>query len=70
MDQPMQIVVNGKSMEAEDGMTLSGFVRSLGFDPVTLVADHNGEIVPRGEFDDRTLSPGDRLELVRLVGGG
>ena len=30
----------------------------------------NGEIIPRGQFNQRLLTDGDRLEIVVAVGGG
>jgi sulfur carrier protein len=66
----MQVIVNGKPMDMEKGQKLDGLIRTLGLDPGVLVAELNGEIVPREEYPNRALAPGDMLELVRLVGGG
>ena len=32
--------------------------------------EHNGNIVPRGEWANTSLADGDRLEIVHFVGGG
>jgi thiamine biosynthesis protein ThiS len=32
--------------------------------------EHNGEAVAPSQFAQRQLSPGDRLEIVRIVAGG
>ena len=35
-----------------------------------IAVECNSEIVPRGQFDQRLLADGDRLEIVVAVGGG
>ena len=39
-------------------------------DAAKVMAELNGEPVPRTDFSERRLEPGDRLELVRAVAGG
>jgi thiamine biosynthesis protein ThiS len=34
------------------------------------VVERNLEIVPRDTMDEKTIQNGDRIELVRIVGGG
>jgi sulfur carrier protein len=45
-------------------------LQSLNLDPAHVVVELNGDIVPREAFARTGLSPDDKLELVRLVGGG
>ena len=66
----MQIIINGETREIADGETLSTLIASMKIDPAVLVTELNGEIVPKSDYDQRGLAPGDHLELVRLVGGG
>lgn len=50
--------------------TLSALLQSLNLDPAAVVAEVDGEIVPRNEFGSRALSDGQTIELVQFVGGG
>jgi len=42
----------------------------LKLNPDTIVAELNREVIPKGKYAEVTLSEGDRLELIRFVGGG
>ena len=64
------LTVNGKPRELSDEMTLARFLAEQGVDPQTVAAEHNGQIVKRGRFDTVQLRDGDRLEIVRMIGGG
>jgi thiamine biosynthesis protein ThiS len=66
----MQIFVNGKPREMQAGDTVATLLESLGLDPRQLAVERNLELVPRGEHAETQLAPGDRLEVVTLVGGG
>ena len=35
-----------------------------------IAVERNGEIIPRGQFDQCLLADGDKLEIVVAVGGG
>lgn len=65
------VVANGRSVELPDGATLATLLDSLGVPAKAVAAmEHNGEAVPRSAHAARTLSDGDRIELVRAVAGG
>jgi thiamine biosynthesis protein ThiS len=66
----VQIVVNGQPREAPPGATVASLLETLGLDPRQLAVERNLELVPRGEHARTELAPGDRLEIVTLVGGG
>ena len=66
----MNLQVNGKAREVEQGTPLAELLRALGVDPATVAVEVNGEIVPRESFPAHILSEGDRVEVVRMVGGG
>lgn len=57
-------------MDIDKESTLAALIRSLKLDPVTVVAEVNREIVPKERFESHVLAADDRIELVRLVGGG
>ena len=64
----MKLVVNGKGREVS-GATVLALISELGLDPKTVVVEHNGVLLRREELERRELREGDKLELVRFVGG-
>ena len=66
----MRITVNGKETDCPEQTTLAGLLRGLELDSRSVVVEHNRTIVPHAEWERVALAEGDRLELVRLVGGG
>ena len=66
----MHIWINEEPKEVKDGVTLQNLLDELGFDAATVVVEMDGVIVARDAFAATTVSEGNRLELVRFVGGG
>ncbi len=65
--------VNGVERQfAPDEMpgTLSALLSALGVGPATVVAEVDGRIVRREEFDRTVLKNGQQIELIKLMGGG
>jgi sulfur carrier protein len=61
--------VNGEPL-AFDGSTLGALLVHLGAQPDGVAVAVNGEVVPRSERELRPLRDGDRVEIIRAVGGG
>lgn len=66
----MQIEVNGKAREIEDGRSVADLLAELELDDRLVVVELNREIVRSTERADVGLQPGDRVEIVHFVGGG
>ena len=66
----IQLTVNGKPRQVESAITLLQFLEQLGVNPQIVAVERNGEIVKRTRFAETSLVDGDRLEIVRMVGGG
>ncbi len=66
----MKVYVNGEPREVEDGITVKGLLEHLRIEPAGIAVEINREIVPRGTHGKRTINEGDRIEIVRMVGGG
>jgi sulfur carrier protein len=65
------VVANGRPVELPEGSTLGALLTTLGIAAKAVAAmEHNGEPVARSEQETRSLSDGDRVELVRAVAGG
>jgi thiamine biosynthesis protein ThiS len=66
----LELTVNGEARSVPAPLDLAGLLAALGIDPRTVAVELNRQIVPRAEFAGRALAAGDRLEIIRLVGGG
>ncbi len=66
----MQITLNGEPREIVPGMTVLDLITTLGPDPRGIAVERNLEIVPKSAHGETELADGDRLEIVRFVGGG
>lgn len=63
--------INGNLREFQDNaLTVADLVQRLGLLGKRLAVERNGEIVPRGSFENVLLASGDKLEIVGAVGGG
>ena len=65
----LRLIVNGKEREVEAPLTVAGFLESLGYDGRYVAVARNGEVLDRATFGAVALGDGDRLEIVRPVGG-
>ncbi len=66
----MNISINGEPKTVPDNATVAGIVEHLLIVPSAIVIEHNGVIIPPDSYADNRLAEGDRLELIRFVGGG
>ncbi len=64
--------INGIEKQFPDGLpkTLIELLKQLDINQATVVAEINGKIIAREDFSQTQLSSGQRIELVRFVGGG
>jgi sulfur carrier protein len=67
-----KLKINGQWREFAESFpaTLAELLRRLNIDQATIVAEIDGKIIPRTEFDAAPLHEGANIELVRFVGGG
>jgi sulfur carrier protein len=66
----VQIVVNGKPMEVEHGITVDGLLTLLNVKREYTAVAVNREVTPKSTYTSVTLSEGDKVEIVRPMGGG
>lgn len=66
----MNLRVNGKEVDLPSGLSLLDYLAGLAVDPGAVAVELNGDILARESYADRTLKEADRLEIVRMVGGG
>ncbi len=66
----MKLHLNGELREAPDLSTLADLARWLELPAFGSAIELNGEVIRRADHPATPLKEGDRLEVVRLVGGG
>jgi thiamine biosynthesis protein ThiS len=66
----MQIQVNGEVREATSGTTVADLLRELNITGERVAVEVNLDILERGQFGQRLLSEGDRIEIISFIGGG
>ncbi|MDD3801735.1 sulfur carrier protein ThiS [Desulfuromonas thiophila] len=65
----MNLTINGaaRAIMATD---LAALLAELQIDPARVAIEHNGRILRADQYSATGLAEGDRLEIVRFVGGG
>ena len=66
----MHLTINGEPREAAEDIGLEELIRSLGVEPKMIAVQHNDALINRKDFGGVKLRNGDRLKLIRIVGGG
>jgi sulfur carrier protein len=65
----MSVTVNGEPRRVPTGITVRELLDLIGVRGQAAV-ERNLELVPRAQHTTETLTDGDALEVVQLVGGG
>ncbi|MBN2145593.1 MAG: sulfur carrier protein ThiS [Candidatus Aureabacteria bacterium] len=66
----MQIVINGEKTEVEEGTPVSSLLERYHLDPSFIVTEVNSIILAKEQYGSSQLKEGDRVELIRFMGGG
>jgi sulfur carrier protein len=69
MEHRMQVLINQEPLELPDGATLADALRAWE-PPAVFAAAVNLQFVPRTAYAQRTLSEGDRIEIIAPITGG
>jgi thiamine biosynthesis protein ThiS len=64
------LTINGRERQLPAELSLPELLTELGVDRRMVAVAHNGDVIPRATYDDVTVRDGDRIEVVRMVGGG
>ena len=65
----VEINLNGKD-KSVPAISIADLLVFLGLTGQRLAVELNCEIVPRSEHETRNLQAGDKVEIVRAIGGG
>lgn len=66
----MKVQCNGEVVEVDDGTTVGQLVDGRAEDRRGVAVAVDGEVVPRGGWDDHVLEPDASIEVVGAVQGG
>lgn len=66
----MKIIVNGTTKECDNSTTVLELLKEISLENKLVVVEINGEIVDKGDFSSYMINDGDRIEIIRFVGGG
>ena len=66
----MQIIINGETHFFDAPLSVQALTERLALNARQVAIERNRQIVPRSAYADTPLTDGDRIEIVRFIGGG
>ncbi len=66
----MKLTINGEARELPGPVTIAQYLETMGLAGRYVAVARNGDVLDRAAFPRVTLQDGDRIEIVRPVGGG
>jgi thiamine biosynthesis protein ThiS len=70
LEAAMTVTVNGEPMELPEGLTIDGLLEQLKIRREYTAVALNREVWPKSRYAETVLKDGDRVEIVRPMGGG
>ena len=70
MKQDLNILLNGQPHGLQAPCSAAELIEQLGLGGQRLALEINGDIIPRSQHDSTLLKEGDKVEIVRAIGGG
>lgn len=68
--EPMRVTVNGEARTLPDGIKVSDLLALHKLRPEGVVVELNLEVPAKSAYAELTLREGDRIEIVKFMGGG
>jgi len=66
----MRITINGEERNIGEGITVAALLLELKIRPQGTAVEIDREIIPRARHGQRVVQEGERVEIIRMVGGG
>ncbi|SFV86807.1 Sulfur carrier protein ThiS [hydrothermal vent metagenome] len=66
----MKLILNGKSLEVADNLTARNLIVQLGYENQRIALEVNEAIIAKSKHTEFTLNAGDKVEIIKAVGGG
>ena len=70
MSDAISVLINGERREVPAGVNVTRLLAHLGIASGRVAIERNLDILPRDKWETTAVAPGDRYEIVHLVGGG
>ena len=64
------VILNGSEYLVEKGSTVMELMQNRSIDPMQVVVELGGEILEREKFACTQFCGGEKIEILRFVGGG
>ncbi len=64
------LTINGKARTLGEEMTVARFLAENDIDARIVAVEHNGVVLAREQFAEVVLRQDDKVEIVRMIGGG
>ncbi len=68
--ETLEVMVNGEVRRVRKGTSLADLIAEIGLAEARIAVELNRRIVPHGRYAEELLQAGDRIEIVRAIGGG
>ena len=65
-----EIILNGAPHQMAPGATLAHLIEALSLSDQAVAVAVNRNVVPRQQWRERGMQPGDQVDVVRAIGGG
>jgi sulfur carrier protein len=66
----MKLTINGTVTDIEDSLTMSDLLARHKLKAETVVVEYNLRVPQKSEYGSIQLRDGDRIEIVKFMGGG
>ncbi|RVU32975.1 sulfur carrier protein ThiS [Neptunomonas marina] len=66
----MRLTVNGEPVRVQQANNVAELLSTLNLHEKRVAVEINSEIIPRSEHPTTRVREGDRVEIVRAIGGG
>ena len=66
----ISVSINGVARQLDTPVNVATLLEQMQLGGKRIAVECNGEIIPRGQFNQRLLADSDKLEIVVAVGGG
>jgi len=68
--ETITITLNGEERTLPAGLTITALFEHLAMSPDAIIVERNQTVVARSTYGTQVIEAGDRIELMRLIGGG
>lgn len=66
----MKLTVNGESLAITDNLTAYDLIVQLGYENQRIALEVNEAIIAKSKHAEFALNAGDKVEIIKAVGGG